>query len=197
MPQMPTGQRILDIAEGLVARRGFNAFSYADIAAEMNITKASLHYHFASKSELGTKLINRYQDTYMAVLEAISRETADAGERLRRYVRLWLEVLRDDRMCLCGMLAAEFSTLAPPMKIALKAFMDRHEAWLAGVMQEGLSRGEVRFEGTPEEIAGLMIGALEGTMMLARAHNEIDRFILIIRRMLGRLGVAWEDEAVG
>lgn len=193
---MPTGQRIMDIAEALVARRGFNAFSYADIAAEMNITKASLHYHFASKSELGTKLINRYQTTYMAALEGISCGTTDAGERLRRYVGLWLEVLRNDRMCLCGMLAAEFSTLSAPMRIALKSFMDRHEAWLAGVMRDGRDRGEVTFEGTAEEIAGLMIGALEGTMMMARAHGETGRFILIIRRMLGRLAVAWEEEIV-
>jgi len=186
----------MDIAEALVAQRGFNAFSYADIAAEMNITKASLHYHFASKSELGTKLINRYHETFMVALEAISHETANAGARLRRYVGLWLEVLRDDRMCLCGMLAAEYSTLSAPMRIALKSFMVRHEAWLAGVMRDGRDRGEVTFEGTAEEIAGLMIGALEGTMMMARAHNEIDRFVLIIRRMLGGLGVAWEEEAV-
>lgn len=187
----------MDIAEELVQRRGFNAFSYADIAAAMDITKASLHYHFPSKSELGAKLIRRYEEKFLEALETITRETGDAQQRLRRYVGLWLVVLRDDRMCLCGMLAAEYSTLAPPMKLALKAFMDRHEAWLAGVMREGRDRGEVTFEGTAEEIAGLMIGALEGTMMMARAHNEIGRFILIIRRMLGRLGVAWEEETVG
>jgi AcrR family transcriptional regulator len=55
-----TAQRILDIATQLVQTRGFNGFSYADVAAQLQVTKASLHYHFASKAELGRRLIERY-----------------------------------------------------------------------------------------------------------------------------------------
>ena len=51
-----TPSRILDTAERLVQRRGYNGFSYADIAAELKITTASLHYHFAGKAALGTAL---------------------------------------------------------------------------------------------------------------------------------------------
>ena len=50
-----TSQQILDIAQRLVQTRGFNAFSYADIANELNVSKASLHYHFTSKAKLGVK----------------------------------------------------------------------------------------------------------------------------------------------
>ena len=55
-----TATRILDVAERLAQMRGFNGFSYADIAAELRITKASLHYHFATKADLGEALIGRY-----------------------------------------------------------------------------------------------------------------------------------------
>src|SRR5215211_135610 len=48
-----TADRILDLAERLVQTRGFNGFSYADIASELGLTKASLHYHFPTKAELG------------------------------------------------------------------------------------------------------------------------------------------------
>jgi TetR/AcrR family transcriptional repressor of nem operon len=58
--QPTTAQRILDIAEGLVQTRGFNNFSYADIATELGITKASLHYHFPGKAELGQAIVARY-----------------------------------------------------------------------------------------------------------------------------------------
>jgi AcrR family transcriptional regulator len=40
-----TSARILDVAERLVQMRGFNAFSYADVADVLKVTKASLHYH--------------------------------------------------------------------------------------------------------------------------------------------------------
>jgi TetR/AcrR family transcriptional repressor of nem operon len=51
--------QILDVAEHLAQVRGFNGFSYADIAAELGITKAAVHYHFANKSELGRALVVR------------------------------------------------------------------------------------------------------------------------------------------
>ena len=44
-----TPARILDVAERLVQVRGFNGFSYADVAAELGVTKASLHYHFPAR----------------------------------------------------------------------------------------------------------------------------------------------------
>ena len=47
-----TAHRILDVAEELVQTRGVNGMSYADISARLGITKASLHYHFASKADL-------------------------------------------------------------------------------------------------------------------------------------------------
>ncbi len=58
-----TASRILDAAERLVQDRGFNGFSYADVAAELQITKPALHYHFASKAALGEALIARYATT--------------------------------------------------------------------------------------------------------------------------------------
>ena len=66
-----TPTRILDVAERLVQRRGFNGFSYADVARELGLTKASLHYHFAGKTELGEALLGRYTETFADALVAI------------------------------------------------------------------------------------------------------------------------------
>src|SRR5688572_2738685 len=111
-----TSQRILDIAERLVQTRGYNGFSYADIAEAMQVTKASLHYHFRSKADLGAELIERYERNFLAALAQIDREAKDAADKLRRYAAIYGGVLRANRMCLCGMLAAEFGTLPKPMK---------------------------------------------------------------------------------
>ena len=101
-----TSQRILDVAERLVQTRGFNGFSYADIASALTVTKASLHYHFPTKAALGKQLIERYEKTFLLALGEIDRSSADAREKLQRYARIYADVLRANRMCLCGMLAA-------------------------------------------------------------------------------------------
>jgi TetR/AcrR family transcriptional repressor of nem operon len=56
---VPTRVRILDAAERMLQVRGYNGFSYGDVAEELGITRAALHYHFKGKAELGQALIER------------------------------------------------------------------------------------------------------------------------------------------
>ena len=105
--QTSAAQRILDVAEQLAQTRGFNGFSYADVAQKLQLTKASLHYHFPSKGDLGRALIERYHLVFGAALDDIDRQVPAADEKLRRYVGLYDSVMSKNRMCLCGMLAAE------------------------------------------------------------------------------------------
>src|SRR5437016_3323803 len=88
-----TAARALDVAERLLQVRGFNGFSYADVAAELKISKASLHYHFPGKAELGQALIERYASRFSEALEAIDRDGGDAPARLEAYARIYAEVL--------------------------------------------------------------------------------------------------------
>src|SRR4029453_18493814 len=97
-----TPSRILDVAERLVQLRGFNGFSYADVAEELGISKASLHYHFAGKAELGEALISRYASRFTGSLDEIESRPIDAPAKLAAYAKLYGDVLRRKRMCLCG-----------------------------------------------------------------------------------------------
>jgi len=183
----PTSQRILDLAERLVQTRGFNGFSYADIAASLGVTKASLHYHFPAKAELGRRLIGRYEENFVAALAAIERKVKRPLEKLRRYAAIYAGVLAQDRMCLCGMLAAEYATLPKAMQKELQHFFDENERWLARVLEEGRRARELDFSGAPREVARLLISSLEGAMMLARSHGDATRFRAVAERLMGDL----------
>ena len=185
--QNPAAERILDIAERLAQTRGFNGFSYADIAEELAVTKASLHYHFPSKSELGRALIVRYQVVFGRALETIDAQAATAAEKLRRYIALYDGVLRDDRMCLCGMFAAEYSTLPEPMQQELRRFFDANEVWLARVMAEGEQAREFALWDSPPDRARVFLGALEGAMLVARSYKDDRRFRLAAEHLLADL----------
>ena len=194
MPRPPqtqkTRQRILDIAERLVQTRGFNAFSYADIAEALHVTKASLHYHFPAKADLGAQLIERYASAFAQALADIDASSEDAAAKMRRYVDLYAGVLRDNRMCLCGMLAAEFATLPKPMKAGLKQFFDSNELWLTAVLENGRTASCLRFTGEASELARLLVGSLEGAMMIARSYGQVERFDAIAGRLLADLGAS-------
>lgn len=171
-----TADRVLDIAERLVQTHGFNGFSYADISAELGITKASLHYHYRTKADLGQALVARYSDLFLDALADIDHASGDPREKLRRYADLYADVLRKERMCLCGMLAAEQATLPVSMQEGVKQFFDANEAWLVRVFEEGRGAGLLRREGPVRDAARLFLGALEGAMLIARSFRDPVRF---------------------
>ena len=182
-----TRSRILDVGERLVQTRGFNGFSYADIAAELSVTKASLHYHFPSKAKLGEALIVRYAERFARALAAIDANIALAPAKLDAYANLYAEVLRRERMCLCGMLAAEYQTLPSPIRNAVVAFLNDNEAWLALVLEHGREDGSLCFSDTAADTARSIIGGLEGAMLVARSFGAVDRFDTAAAQLLAGL----------
>ena len=180
-------QRILDVAEQLAQTRGFNGFSYADIAAKLLVTKASLHYHFPTKAELGRALLIRYQAAFGQALEAIDQQAGNALEKLRRYSDLYDAVMRNDRMCLCGMLAAEYATLPTPMQDELRRFFNANERWLTTVLDDGRRSGNLAFREPAQERARILLGALEGAMLVARSYGDDGRFQSASKHMLADL----------
>ncbi len=179
-----TADRILDVAQRLVQQRGFNGFSYADVAEELGITTAALHYHFAGKAELGEALVARYASRFAQALDAIAAEPLAASVKLERYAGLYAEVFRDQRMCLCGMLAAEFQTLPDAMREGVLRFFDHSEAWLRDVLEQGVREGTVAFDGTAGEAARTFLAGLEGAMLLARPSGDIERLEAASRGLL-------------
>ena len=191
-PQPPVteaAKAILDAAEELAQTRGYNGFSYADIATKLGVTKASLHYHFASKAELGRALIARYHEVFGAALAAIDERPVQPPVKLQQYVEIYDAVIRNDRMCLCGMLAAEYTTLPPAMQEGLKKFFDLNERWLTSVLQEGRKSGSLTFTEPASERARVVLGALEGAMLVARSFGDPVRFNVTAQHVLQDLGV--------
>jgi TetR/AcrR family transcriptional repressor of nem operon len=191
-----TASRILDVAERLVQVRGFNGFSYADIAAELQITKAALHYHFAGKADLGEALISRYADRFMAALANLDTAGGTARAKLDSYVRLYLQVLRNRKMCLCGMLAAEYQTLPEPMQDTVISFFDQNETWLERVLNQGRTDGSLHFAGPARDTARMIIGGLEGAMLIARPYGDIARFQAAAASLLAGLAPAAGEPAL-
>jgi TetR/AcrR family transcriptional repressor of nem operon len=175
---------ILDVAERLVQSRGFNGFSYAAVAEELDITTPALHYHFAGKAELGEALISRYASRFAEALHAIDANEVESPAKLEAYMNLYLDVLRNKRMCLCGMLAAEYQTLPEAMTATVIQFFDDNEVWLERVLELGQGAGSLHFAGSARDAARMIVGALEGAMLVARPYADITRFEATASRLL-------------
>jgi TetR/AcrR family transcriptional repressor of nem operon len=186
-PQLGTAERTLDIAERLVQDRGFSSVSYADIAAELGITTASLHYHFPGKAELGHALISRYAARFSEALSQIDQDLPDARAKLEAYAALYADVLRGNRMCMCGILAAEYQTLPKPMRDDVIRFFDDNQRWLSHVLSDGRKDHTLAFTGADDEVAQSILSTLEGAMLVARPYGDLARFDAAARQLMAGL----------
>jgi AcrR family transcriptional regulator len=190
-------QRVLNAAEELFMRRGYNAIVLRDIADSLGIRQASLYYHFPEGKEqlyvaVAQQVFERHRDGVTAAL-------ARAQPRLRAQ----LEAVADwfatqPRMCLMGMIHADLPALSTahagsveeaaytaifrPLVETFAGAMRRGEIvahnpyLLAGAflaLMDGLTIGETRAGGpTRAENARELISVLLDGLTPRRSRNE-------------------------
>ena len=165
-----TATKLLDEAQALIQRRGYNGFSYRDLATAIGIKTASIHYHFPTKADLGAALIERYLQGLEASLTRIEREEGSARARLEAFVALYRQTEAAGAICLCGSLASDHETLAPEVQGAVGAYLDRSEAWVREQLEAGDAAGELTCS-EPASAAALLLSSLQGGLILARARG--------------------------
>ena len=62
---MSKAVEILDAAETMIQSQGYNGFSFREIADQVGIKSASVHYHFPTKADLGAAVARRYTDRFL------------------------------------------------------------------------------------------------------------------------------------
>ena len=174
--QNPTYNNLLDAAQDLVQKNGFNAFSYKHLSETVGIKTASIHYHFPSKQDLGEAMTRRYRQKFNAVIEKIEAGNTDARVRIEQYSEQFLQTLRQGgKICLCGMLAADYSTLPETMRSEVRAFFSENQAWLTKILEQGKRKGEFNFKSDAEDVALTFFSTLEGAMLDARMFEDDSR----------------------
>lgn len=148
---------ILDAAEQRIRSRGYNGFSFREVAADVGIKSASVHHHFPTKADLATAVAKRYRERFEA---AVAEDEAAGTPRIEAWRRAFRRSLVDDGlMCLCGILAVEGSALPEPVAAEARLFFERGVA----AINEGQTDGSLGHR---------VVAQLEGAMLLARSLDE-------------------------
>ena len=154
-----TRDKILDAAERRARRGGYHGFSFRDVADDVGVKSASVHYHFPTKADLAAALAQRYAARAEEFLgDPVALGEAGAVDRLTQLFRNAL--LEEDKMCLCGVFGAERDSLPEQVASATARFFTMTLDYLARV-------------GAP---AAETLAKLEGALILARTLRRVDLF---------------------
>jgi TetR/AcrR family transcriptional repressor of nem operon len=176
MPVTTTDTRevIMTIARPMIQARGYNALSFRDIAKEVGVKSASVHYHFPTKGDLGAALASRYADEAKAFLDGLSVEPVDFDQTIKSYTEAFRSALaNDNRMCLCGIMAAEYDGLPTDVRTQVDRFTDVNVEWLIKLLTRHKPKAKAD---VIREQAVAIFAAIEGAQLVARGRGEIEIF---------------------
>jgi TetR/AcrR family transcriptional repressor of nem operon len=172
MSSADTREKIMSAARATVQARGYNALSFRDLATEVGIKSASVHYHFPTKGDLGAALARRYTEdgaTYLAGLDASYK---DQRSSMKHYTDIFRAALvNDNRMCLWGIMAAEHEDMPPEVRDELNRFKALNVAWLEKLISIDLI--DARDRKLARRRALGIFAAIEGAQLIARSQNDI------------------------
>lgn len=166
-----TAKELLDTAQRLVQERGYNAFSYKDLAEAVGIRTASIHYHFPSKADLGVAIMDRYTDDLSQALSSIDADALESQAKLREFIALYSQTERCGAICLCGSLASDRETLPEQLQEAVTRYLVSSEAWLTQTLQHGVEQGEFTLTVEAPDLAASLLSSLQGGLILSRARG--------------------------
>ena len=185
----PTAAQIVASARALLSTRGYNGFSYADIAETVGIAKASIHHHFPSKAELVRRVVVAYRAEAAAGLAALTTQVPDPADRLQAWTRFWQDCLRERTLpfCICAMLSTEMPTIPDDVGAEVRGHFDDLSQWLAATLADGARTGRFTLHAAPAAEALAFMAAIHGAMISARAYGDAAVFTSISQGLLARL----------
>lgn len=169
-----TVDKIVLQAEAYIRTQGYNGFSFRDIAKDIGIKSASIHYHFPSKSDLAQEVAKRYVKRFFTALEEAQEQGKTDIEQLQLFISLFRNALEnDEKMCLCGMIAAELDGLPAAVVTEAKTFFKCSLVWLNQVIERIHAAYPAQQRLASAET---ILSTLEGALLLARIMKSPELF---------------------
>ncbi|MDW3224005.1 MAG: TetR/AcrR family transcriptional regulator [Paracoccaceae bacterium] len=185
---MDTKTSLLDAAEKLARRRGFDAFSYADLAQAVGIRKASIHHHFPTKADLALSMVTRYREGFVAELSKISTQHKTAGAQLGAYLALYKSAMDGgEQVCLCISFSVSHNSFDAQVLRQVNRFHAESLAWLEFVFEKAALDQTVANVRDPAEEAQACLALAEGAQLIARASGEMSDFDQAVKLMAARI----------
>lgn len=181
--------QLLEHASVLIRQRGYNGFSYRDLAELVGVKTSSIHYYFPAKDDLVLEVVRQYRERGQARLSAIDTSLS-LVEQAQRYVQPLRNGIELNQICLAGMLSAEVLALPDSIRTLLQAHFQMNEVWIANLLRRAeIERGEP-YPVPPTALAKVLYGAIQNGIITARMSGLTDRLDAAADMLLGAVSGA-------
>jgi AcrR family transcriptional regulator len=167
-----TRDRLLDAAERLLARLGYQKTTMEDLAREAGLGKRTIYLHFAGKEEVMLSTIDRIVERLLHSLREAANSGGPAAQRLRRMIRLRVMFRFDSVRDYYQGIDDPFRAIRPAYMARRARYFAAESEVFAAVLAEGAERGELAVD-DPREAAFDLILATNALLPSALSTREL------------------------
>jgi AcrR family transcriptional regulator len=169
-PRTPQRQRILEIAAGLFAERGYDATSIAELGDAVGLGRGALYHHIESKERL---LYEISRERPMEMVEFGRALLAEDGDPEEKFRRLSLQIIRTLAANLAGatVFLADSRALTGEHRSEIVALRAEVEKIVTALLDEGAKQG--RFGPTHPLVVKGILGFFNYAYVWLRPDGEL------------------------
>jgi len=171
MSDRTTRDQIVEAADRLFYRQGFEHTSFSDIADVVQISRGNFYYYFKTKDEILAAVIDRRLAERRRMLERWEAEGRTPEERIRCYINILIANKADIKRygCPLGTLSSELAKLSHDAQGEAKELFTLFRSWLRRQFEQ-LGRADA------DALALHLIARSQGVATLANAFGD-EKFI--------------------
>ncbi len=170
-----TREMILARAAPLFNQWGYAGSSIADVMTATGLEKGGIYKHFRSKEELMLAAFDYAFAQVQHRMRSMLQEKRHAVERLYAIIEFFAQNVDDPPVaggCPVMNSSIEADDAYPLLRERAKAAMDQWFDTIYRIVKKGIERGEIREGIEAKEVAGVLIAALEGALMLSKLYQD-------------------------
>jgi len=158
-----TRMRIIEEARSLFSEYSFLGVSMADIAQKLNITKAALYYHFASKVDLYENVLDDvFKRLSLLITEAFSEKTN--AQKLKKIVNNYLEFGFSEKNLVKALLL-KFSPESSEVTERIIGLREQISNQIYPLVSEILKEKNLAKETDSKLVTVLLLGMMDGLLL--------------------------------
>lgn len=182
---MRTKDTIIQVAENIIVKKGFQALSYQNISNEISVQIAQIHEFFPTKDELGQAVIRKSRFKFLEWAQQIDLSNLKAAEKLNEFFISYRLLLYDgNKICIAGILGTELNSLSKVILNELRMYNQDRKNWLQNLLSDGLSNGSFKLNASLEEDSIYILSSLQGGLQITRTNDDHEIFFTICRQLM-------------
>jgi len=174
--------QIIELALRNIREKGYLSFSYDDLAKELGVTKASIHYHFMKKEDLGlavcTKLKEGLEKSYLNIDQA----QINSEDKPWEYISRRAKQIGNNEVCPISSLQADYNFLPIAMQESVQQLSQMEIDYIKKLFDILKEEGKLKLTHDTGALSALLISSIKGALQYKRVVGE-DLYSIVIDQL--------------